>query len=285
MTPQYQNFLLPSFGLFIDHNICALGSGYSLFSGRLYPTYDPNYQGFNKWGSPFRQFVADQSLAGAVIPSGVYNNGNFVPRGMSGLSIDFVRGRVVAPITGFNSGVNFTAAYSIKDFNIYYTSEIDEILLFETAPTLPQQNKLGIQPSGALQYNEEPYPAIFIAQTDGINEGFAFGGTDQTDSNMTCVVLSNDEFKLDAALSIFRDSARKYFPNITGQLPYNYLGDATGFNYNSICAAANQQDLVYINKVNIRKFSQKINKLINPQVFGGIASFELQQIRNPRRYL
>lgn len=283
MIPQFNNNLLASFGLFLDHEICAIGSGFSYFSGQLYPTYDPNYQGYNMFGSPFRQFVADSCVQNAYIPSGFYQGNIFVPATGSN-TIDFLRGRVVS--TTISSGAtNLTAAYSIKDFNIYFSNVEEEILLFETAPTLPNQSKIGIQPTGALNYRVDPYPCIFISQTDGNNIPWAFGGLDETNSTMRCVVLSSDNWKLDSVMSLLQDTVRKYFPVFSGGFPYDYLGGVgTGYNYCQMVCSAPQMPQVYINSVKIKKLGARVDRLIGDQVTAGIVEFDLQTIRAPRIY-
>lgn len=312
MTPQYNNYFLASFGMFIDHEITARGQAFTNYSGDLYPTYDPRYQGYNFWGSPFRQFVADSSIFGANIASGAYQNGTFIPRGTSGLFIDFVRGRIGS--SGIPSGESFSASYAIKDFNVYASNIEEERLLFELAPTLPNQSIIGVNDNVALDYNQLPYPCIFYRQIQGEDTPFAFGGLDSTDSEFRCIILSNDDFKLDAAMSILRDTARKYFPVLTGgQLPFNVLGDINNFselnwqniqiqwqnwsdlwnnagsgtpiyNYNFDCANATQEQLAYIAKVNVKRFDERVNRELGDQVCGAIVDFQIEQVRAPRIY-
>src|SRR6478736_1691754 len=195
MIPQYNNNLSASFYLWLDHEICSIGQAYQNFSGLLYPTTDPNFAGYNKFGSPFRQWVCDSSIENANIPSGVYNGNTFIPRGTSGLHIDYGNmlgengGRVIS--SGIPSGTTgLSASYCIKDFNIYYTNIDEAYLLFDLAPTLPDQSQLGFQPTGALFYKDQPYPSIYFKFEDSQDDGFAFGGLDTTKQEVRCVILS-----------------------------------------------------------------------------------------------
>ena len=47
------------------------------------------------YSSPHKQWVFDESVEGAQIPSGIYNNGEFIERGDNGLILDFDDGRVI----------------------------------------------------------------------------------------------------------------------------------------------------------------------------------------------
>lgn len=285
MNAQYHQNLLPSFGLFIDHSLCAIGQAFTNYSGNLYlTTGDPNFAGYRIWGTPYRQFIADSSIANATIASGVYYNGNFIPNGTSGINIDYLRGRAIS--TG-NSSINqLSTAYSAKDFNIYFTQISEERLLFELAPKLPQQSKIGIPVTQPLDYLDQPYPAIWIRMDDSLNEPFALGGMDTTNTTIKTIILSDTDWKLDGSISIFEDSARKYFPVFTGsQFPFTYYGNTkSGYNYNDLCSNANQSQLCYIERVRVKKFDERVNRLVGNQIGGAIVEWDVVSYRDPRVY-
>src|ERR1700728_517916 len=130
MQADYLHSLFSSFAIWFDHTLCQNGSGFSNISGQLYNMTDPGYSGAAVYTSPFKQWIYDSSVSGAQVPSGVYVNNSFVPRGTSGMFFDFQNGRSIFP-SGANN-YNVTATYSSKDFNIYTTTRSDADLIFET---------------------------------------------------------------------------------------------------------------------------------------------------------
>ena len=119
MKAGYITNLMSSFYLWLDHEILTRGEAFINYSGKLYNSPDPNFPNNSVYGAPFRQWVYDSSVPSVNIPSGVFVNGNYMARGVSGLNIDFNKGRAI-----LNNGINFnnvTARYSFKEYSIYYT--------------------------------------------------------------------------------------------------------------------------------------------------------------------
>ena len=234
MKATYINNLMSSFYLWLDHEVLARGEAFINYSGKLYNSPDPNFSNNSVYSSPFRQWVYDSSVPNANVPSGVFINGNYLARGASGLNIDFNKGRTI-----FNNGINsnnITAAYSLKEYNIYYTDEREEKLLFEKAYNITPKVT---QVSSGLGYLDTPYPCIFIKHRVGENVPFAFGGEDTTQTMLRCIVLASNSFSLDGLISILSDSARKVFPVLNpNDFPFNYFGDfktGNSFNYIHLC--------------------------------------------------
>ncbi|MEY4342271.1 MAG: hypothetical protein RL736_61 [Pseudomonadota bacterium] len=284
MKASYLNNLTSSFFLWLDHEVLSRGEAFINYTGKLYATTDPNFNNNTSiYGSPFKQWVYDSSINGAIIPSGVYSNNTFIPRGQSGLAIHYNYGRVI-----FNNNVvqnnNLTARYSLKEFNIYYTDEREEKLLFEKSNTItPRVTTV----TGTLNSIDLPYPCIFFKLKSNENKPFAFGGLDTTENLITCTVLAKDIFSLDSVTSILADSARKVFPVFeSDMLPFNYLGDlklGTSFNYTDLCSQ-NLNNLVYIDRVSVSKFDEFTNLFVNKKCMAAIVDFELKSIRKPRNY-
>ena len=121
------------------------------------------------------------------------------------------------------------------------------------------------------------------------NEEIAFGGKDQTEFDVRAIVLSDDQFKLDAVSSIFRDRTKTFVPLIPeSDMPFNSLGDFTNnqqYNYTGLASSASTTgvfiDNVYATKIGGITYSQKTN--VNPDVFSMILDFELTDIREPRQ--
>jgi hypothetical protein len=271
---------MSSFYLWLDHEILYKGEAFLNYSGKLYSAPDPNFPSTSIYSSPFRQWVYDSSIPNANIPSGVYVNNTYIPRGVSGLNLDFNKGRVI-----FNSNVNnnITASLSFKEYNIYYTDEREEKLLFEKAYNItPKVTQI----TGGLQYLDAPYPCIFIKHRLGENTPFAFGGQDSTESMLRCIVLASNSFSLDGLISILNDSARKVFPLLNPQdFPFNYFGDfksGNNFNYINLCQNQPQSSLVFINKVTVSKLDEIDNAKINKKCVAALIDFEVSNIRNPR---
>ena len=282
MKATYVNNLMSSFYLWLDHEVLEKGEAFINYSGKLYNSPDPNFPNMQVYGAPFRQWVYDSSVPNANIPSGVFINGNYTTRGTNGLNIDFNKGRAI--ISG-NAANNVTASYSFKEYNIYYTDEREEKLLFEKSYNItPKVSQI----TGALSYLDAPYPCIFIKHTVGENIPFAFGGEDSTKTTIRCIALGSNSFSLDGLISILSDSARKVFPVFGPQdFPFNYFGDfknGNSFNYKSICATQPQSSLVYIDRVTVSKLDEIDNAKINKKCVAALIDFELSDIRTPRSY-
>jgi hypothetical protein len=283
MKASYINNLMSSFYLWLDHEVLALGEAFINYSGKLYNSPDPNFPNNSIFGSPFRQWVYDSSIPNANIPSGVFINNNYLARGVSGLNIDFNKGRAI-----LNNGLNpnnITANYSFKEYNIYYTDEREEKLLFEKAYNITPKVT---QVTGSLGYIDNPYPCIFIKHRMGENVPFAFGGEDTTQTMIRCIVLASNSFSLDGLISILSDSARKVFPVLNAQdFPFNYFGDfkvGNNFNYKNLCKNQPQSSLVQIDRVTVSKLDEIDNAKINKKCVAALIDFELSDIRKPRIY-
>lgn len=282
MKATYITNLMSSFYLWLDHEVLERGEAFINYSGKLYSSPDPNFPNMQVYGAPFRQWVYDSSIPNANIPSGIFVNGNYVARGVSGLNIDFNKGRAI--ISGSTSN-NVTASYSFKEYNIYYTDEREEKLLFEKAYNITPKVT---QATGALGYLDAPYPCIFIKHRMGENIPFAFGGEDSTQTMIRCIALASNSFSLDGLISILSDSARKVFPVFSPQdFPFNYAGDfksGNSFNYKTLCSSQQQSNLVYIDRVTVSKLDEIDNAKINKKCVAALIDFELSDVRTPRVY-
>lgn len=286
MKSSYINNLTSSFYLWLDHEILKHGEAFITYSGKLYKSEDPSFDLTSSvYGSPFKQWVYDSSVPNAFIPSGIYSGSQFIPRNQNGLKLDFSHGRVIFSGNKINNTENLTAKYSFKEFNLYYTDEREEKLMFEKAYSLtPQTTRV----TGALGASEIPYPCIFIKLKSNENEPFAFGGLDVSNYWIRCIILAKDSFSLDSLTSILSDSARKVFPVFNPQdLPFDYFGDFkqnTQFNYLNLCAQQSQSQLVHIDKVSVTKFDESENLYINKKTIAATVDFELKSIRQTRKY-
>ena len=286
MLPQFTNQVLSSSVLWMDNLFANKGQAYSIVSGYFYQT-DNLFNGFFTYSSPYRQIIADSSVSGATVMTGIALNGVSIGTGQSGFSgIDYYNGRLYFGTEISNPSTSLSGTYSIKEFNIALTNEPDEKLLFETKYSLKPKTT---QTISGLYSNEENYPIIFLRDNGGQNDPFAFGGTDNSVTNLRAIILTDSMFSLDAATSLLKDQARNYIPLLGyGEMPFNSLGGLKSgvYNYTGMTngKAANGQGIyisnVFVSRFNHSAFSQELKK-INPDVFVGLVDLDLEFIRNP----
>jgi hypothetical protein len=281
MIAQLDNLIMSNMLLWMDHEISSRGQAYTNYSGDFYEV-SSLVNGFYTYGLPFKQIVADKSISGANVISGVYLNGVFTSPGTSGFS-------GINPNVGyafFSSDPGTTGvsgAYSVKDFNIYLTSLAEEQLIFETKfevnPKVTQ-NPTGIATSALT------YPAIFLKNNGGQNKPFALGGQDETIFQVRAIVMADNLFSLDAVCAILRDTARKNIPLISqNNMPFDNYGiiKNNNYNYNSLISNIYYPNLIYIKSVNVSKiipFRYEYAN-VNPEIFSAFVDFELSDIRYP----
>ena len=285
MNPSYVTNLMSSFYLWIDHELANIGQGFTATSGQLYPAVDNSYAAYNVYSSPFRQWVSDNSIPNAIVPSGIYCDGNFLTR-ESGVIFNYNKGEVLLPPV-LGKPTNVSSQFSKKDFNLYYTDEREENLLFENAYEL--QSKFRDINDG-LGGDDQPFPCIFIKNTSYQNVPYALGGQEQTKTTIRCIILSDNMYLMDGAISVMTDAVRKVFPLVSPtQLPYNYYGDfksGTQYQYPELASQASQQasNLIYIDRVVVSRLDEIRNKHINLKVVAAMVDFDLWQARYPRIY-
>ena len=264
--------------LWFDNKLLTKGEAFTNHSSLFYPTASHLSGSF--YSSPFRQFVSDYSVSGAIIPSGVYADTVFTSRGTSGLKIDFNNGRVI-----FNNGITpavVSGDYAIKDFNVYYTNEPEEQILFQTKYHLRPKT---FEALSGLEEGDKTFPSIFIKYNEGTNKPVAFGGMDSSNVEFQTIVLADSNYGLEGVCSIFRDTARSNFGLFSGsQFPYDYYGDFKSglFNYNDLINSGPCNGM-YIHEVSVSKLSEKVNTDVNVKCFAAIIDFKLQIYRYPRQ--
>ena len=115
MRPQFQHEATTSFALWLDNYLVRHGEAYSNKVGNLYyieddrlPVYPENpIHGLVSYSSEYKQWVYNNDVNDAAIPSGVYIDSGagyeFCHRGHSGLAFDFDNGRVM--LSGYYSAI------------------------------------------------------------------------------------------------------------------------------------------------------------------------------------
>jgi len=275
MNLQFDNKILSSFLLHLDYTLLNNGGAYTNYSGLLYPSTGRLY-GLNIYSTPYRQLVNDVSITGASIMSGIYVSGSFLQPGTSGLnSINITEGQAYFT----NSPSSVSGVFAVKDFNIYLNNRPEVELLFETKlwvkPKVPQTLT-------GLPQDTETCPAIFLHINNGENEPFCLGGGENSKMFIRAIVLSDSLMMTDAACSVLKNMAHKYFKIIepTG-LPFNSYGAYTGVNYNytGLIDGATDQSLIWSAKMSNLSKTRTLNQL-NPSIFAAFVDFELWTFLN-----
>lgn len=284
MKPTFDNEVLSSLLLWMDHQILDKGSAFTNTSSNFYSV--PNkFNGLYTYGLPFGAILDDFSISGASIPTGVFLSGSFVIPGQSGFSgINYRKGQAYFSNPVANNAIS--GSFALKDFNIALTSEPEERLLFSTNYILRPKTA---QTATGLQDNETPYPVIFIRKNGSENTPFAFGGMDNTQITASVIIVTDSQFSLDGVTSILRDSVRTRIPLIhTGEMPYDALGRFKSGNYNYISLTSGKlatDDYVFLCKakeVNFDYIIRAESKTLSPKVYLGLVDLIVEKPRFPR---
>ena len=286
MKAQYENKVISSTLLWVDHTVSNIGLGYTNHNSDFYQA-DTQWYGYYTYGAPYKQIVADHSVApnaptNPQIPTGLYVSGVLRDKGTQGLiDIDYNNGHAY-----FDHPIDagqISGRYAVKDFNVYLTNKMDQELLFETK--VNTKPKTTTTPT-SIATNTITYPAIFIKNLGGKNEPWAFGGEDVTTTNVRAIVLADTQFNLDAACSILKDKVRTEIGLIEeNNYPFNTLGGYKSSVYNYTGLVASSTDHLWVKDVNVSQFNVDYISEIknaNPDVFSAIIDFELENYRLPR---
>ena len=283
MQPFIDHSITTSFVEYLNYKILTRGTAFANTNVTFYPSSGQVASGYAIYASPYKGFVADVGATGAIIPSGISGVGGFIVRGTSGCSIDWNNGRVIFSGAA-NNLTNLSGRFAIKDFNILYSPKDEESLLFDTKfvlnnPTVPQTLT-------GLAENQITYPAIIVKYYPGNNKPFCFGGTEESQSEFRCIVVSDNQFKLDGACGIIRDLARSYFGLLAPhETPFNYLGDIKSgntYNYTGLAYVKSGENIVMINDVFISPLNAKIAADINPNAKIAFCDLQIRPVRNTR---
>lgn len=279
MKELFQHKATNSVLLWMDNYLLDKGEAFHNEEGLFYNYTDERLgSSLITFGSPHKQWVTDSSIAGATIPSGVFIDGSFSGRD-DGVILDFDNGRALLDSADTESVV--TGQFSVKDFSIYYSNDSEEDLIVEKKYIENPRFSMGIRK------HIEPYdfavPAIFVNNETMKNEGFAFGGLEETTLRFTAVVVAADLFQLEGALSIFADSKNEVIPVIpmTGH-PSTEYGDIKNgsYSYSALRAEYLPSGTLFVNSVVTSKLTEQARKDLHTHLYMGVIDFEIQQHRN-----
>lgn len=230
MTPQFDNIVVTSFLLMVDHEIQKRGAAFSNTSGLLYPV-PSNLLNTYTYASPYKQWCNDTSIPGATVASGVYLNNNFVTIGQSGLdAINHYAGVVYFTGAPLPVSTVVSAAYAVKEYSINLVDQTEWKLLFETKFVLNRQIDQTKGLTG-LPLDTKTIPAIFIKTRNQDTRPFALGGYDNSMLSLRAIVIADTEFSRVAACNILKNMNYRPIPITTGT-PFDFRGRMTGINYN-----------------------------------------------------
>lgn len=280
MIPTFNHSLLTSFYLFLDNQLCGVGQAYQNINTGLFPMVAQSATGY-VYASPFKEWVADSCISGAVVPSGVWtSSGQFLTRN-SGISIDFVNGRILSQ---FNWG-QLSGSFSRKEYNIYTSTEgyVDWWL----ERVFGENKNITYTPTGIP---DGPFaaPCIILTNAREHNDPWALGGLDNTQNTIRGYIISpsNSPYLQEGVNSLCRDMALQWMSLVgVGNMPYLSNGDlkpqyATGgFCYSNLCQQFGPAG-VYIESSYEVRVNQRINNATSFNI--SVAEWDLSTIREPR---
>jgi len=278
MIEQFHHKFINSFFLWFDNYLLTKGQAYTNTTGTFF-NYDderlaPEYKVF---GSAYKQWVNDSSIAGAVIPSGIYANNSFSGRNPN-LILDFENGRVLSK--NLSAQTPITGSFAVKDFNIYFSNETEEDLIIENKYNT--NSRIILNDENYIEPYDQVIPAIFLSLDGASNKGFALGGMEETTISAKAVILSENNYQLDGVLSIFADSRNEVFSMIPmSSHPTNEFGDLKSgyYSYADLKNEFSVNTNFYINNAITSKLTDKVRKSLASDIYVGFIDFEIQQHR------
>lgn len=285
ILPQFIHKVTSSFHLWADHILLDRGQAYTNATGVFTNYADQKLpDSFLAFGCPHKEWVADSSVSGAVVPSGFYVNGSFRARNAGSFNLDFVNGRVIT--SGISASQPITGSYSVKDFNIYATNQDEESLIIEMCENYSAQyNAIGTDISTPyLPPYAQKVPAIFINAQTQENVPFALGGLDNSQVRVNMTIFAKNPYELDGVLGLFADTSDEVFKELPLEsAPITEWGDIKNgnYNYNNLVAASGISN-ISIDSVKTSKVSDSLKRSLKTELYIGFADFELSQPRNPR---
>jgi hypothetical protein len=296
MKPQFHHNAIISFAMWFEWFILNKGEAFSNRTSALYPQTDDTLDdNFLSYASPFKQWVTDSSINNVNVPDIITNTdtSSDIQRGENGLIFDFHEGRILLPNIPDNEDLNLECSFSLNDFNIYLTDQTEEDIIVERKYDINKRFNDNSTP-GPVIPNDYLLPAIFISDNSTHNKPFAFGGQDETCIEIRCVILSQDLYHLDGALSIFRDSQFTAFPYLEySDHPLNEYGDlkdglsitnpdGEGFSYPQLASERKTGSNFYVQEVVGSKLRESVNSKTMEDLFVGFLDFNITKVRMPR---
>ncbi len=257
MRPQYSHDLITSTILWMDNLLCNTGQAYVNVTGSLYR--EAVTGGRNVvYASPYRGWVFDSCVGGAIVPNGFMNSsGQFLTRS-SGLVIDFINGKVSCPQ---NWGPTLSGVYSRKEMNVYFSSDDETRYVMEQ---VYGENRNVAYTLTGLGGKVLTAPLAMITNGRGENVPWALGGMDDSKNTVRAFIISDSNYLQEGVNSLLQDSAHQTIPFAPySAAPITASGDlkTVGWSYcQDIYGIYGCTNGLYIKNVYDYKVSDKANK-------------------------
>jgi hypothetical protein len=282
MQPQQATTTLLSVYPWLDYLLLQKGQAYTNITTPLYYTPDPRLgTGFVTYAAPFKSFVWDSGVSGAIIINGISGSINGQPfslsRGQSGMMTDFMNGRVILPAS-FGTKAIVSGSYAFKDLNVYFMNQSQEQMIFSNKYYLNSRFSL----TGRPPAYDLVTPAIFITNGNSENNNWAFGGIYNTVNTIAINILAENMSQLQGVMSLLIDQKNAYMPQLSGGAtwPLNFYNDYKpgGWNYQTQIAQSNPGSLYFISKVKATAVSDYAK--IDESVMLGIVDITVERVRS-----
>lgn len=262
MKEQNDHKVVDSFVEWFEHTLLKDGEAYINVSTPVFNMPKQQFEGMTGYSAPFYQWVHDQSISGANIPTA---------SGLGVQYVDYRNGRVfgVKPSGSIN--------YAIKEFNVYMTTSPLHKLLFEDRYQL-RPNPVNFPMTG-LEPNNVVAPCVFIRPEMQQVSPLALGGSITRKYFFNTLIYSDDEFKLHAVVSIFMSKLFSYIA-VMDETPLNFFGDykTGGYNYeHQLQKYSNSNNLLRIAAINYYPIENDSISKMHPEFYLGRMFFELHQ--------
>jgi len=286
MKVGYDHELLSSFYLWFDDRLNYFAEAYATGITQTFQYVDTvdlpsNY---NAYYSPYRQLVWASDKT--TVPNYVTIDGTDV-YDKDNIYIDYSNGRVLLDSSVYPSTtLTITGTFPIKTVNVYITDETEENIILSSDFIISPADKTYLESKGGYSSKLYAVPAVFMTLANSKNEPFAFGGMDQTESRIRCVVVADSNYTLDGIASIFRDAARTTVPLIDYEdFPLGEFSHVKSHPYTYEALSGTSTTHSFIENVNVAKLTDRTQERITSSTDYkiGFLDFDVTKPRVPRQ--
>lgn len=286
MQTNFSTITLLSFYQWLDNYLLQNGQMYTNSSSQLYLQNDPKLgNGYVAYASPFRSFVWDSGVSGAIVFNSISGTANGIPislsRGQSGMMTDFINGRVILPAGTIPTTAIISGSYAFKDLNLYFANQTQERMVFSQKYYL--NSRFGNPATGIPPPYDMVTPCIFITNKKIDYEVVGLGGIYDSNMSVTLNVMAENLTQLEWVISLLAASRDVTFPQLsTNVWPLNNFGDyKSGYNYEIIDNQyGTSSNLFSIVNVHSSKMSDLTK--IDQSIFVGEVNLSIQKARQLR---
>lgn len=285
MKVGFDHELLSSFYLWFDDRL-------NYFAEAVMPSITHTFQhvdspdlpsNYIAYYSPYRQFVwsSDKNAVNDFVTI----DGTQVTD-KNNIYIDYNNGRVLLNTSTYSgTSLNITGDFAYKTVNTYITDETEENVILNSDFTISPLNQTFLQQNGGFTDKIYTVPAVFLTLANSSNEPFAFGGMDNTISNIRGVVIADSNYTLDGVLSIFRDSARTCFSMVEfNDFPFGEFNHIKSHPYKYETLSSGSSKKFFIEDVKCSKITDRARERITSSTDYkvGFIDFNVSMPRVPR---